>query len=385
MRWNNRALAGAGLLLMQAWQAHAWAAGWPRNATQALAARAVGGCPAGFTNCDVFGCIEGSDCPQTCADRGDSSSCSFSVNGVGCKWSLDKCVQDLQCSVGSDGSCPAGCQGCGAFQCINVELKCPVPCKYREQPACNTDEMYNGIGCAWNNNRCITWDVINAMPLGADMVAAAEDLSPVPSTAAEEPEPEPSSASETASSSASEPSSESSEPSSSEPSSEESSSESSSESSTPESSTPESPSSEEPSSEEPAEESSEESSEEPADGESSSTDEAAGASDESSGPNLPVIIGIGAGVLLLIGLISWAVLWYCTKKKKERQQMQARMQMGNADDDYMPPYVDHDAMYRESAYNDYDDSPEGISSYNKKSYYASGFSRNDANKPYQGW
>ncbi|KAJ2453685.1 hypothetical protein EV183_002089 [Coemansia sp. RSA 2336] len=373
---------GAGLLLIQAWQAHAWTVGWARNGTQSLAERAVGGCPAGYTNCEVFGCMEGSDCPQTCSDRGDASSCSFSVNGVGCKWSLDKCIQDLQCNVGTDGSCPDGCQGCGVFQCINLELKCPVPCKYREQDACNTDEMYNGIGCAWNNNRCITWDVINAMPLDGDMVAATEDLSPVPSTAVEEPES--SSTSETTSTSSSEEPSE--EPSSSESSSEEPSSESSSEESSSESSSEESSTEESSSSEEPTEESSEASSEEPTEEDSSSTDEAAGTSDESSGPNLPVIIGIGAGVLLLIGLISWAVLWYCTKKKKERQQMQARMQMGNANDDYMPPYVDYDAMYRESAYNnDYDDSPQGISSYNKKSYYTSGFSRNDANKPYQGW
>ncbi|KAJ2851549.1 hypothetical protein IWW36_001033 [Coemansia brasiliensis] len=381
MRWNNRVLAGAGLLLIQAWQAHAWAEGLTRNVTRGLVERAVGGCPAGYTNCEVFGCMEGSDCPQTCSDRTDSSSCSFSVNGVGCKWSLDKCIQDLQCNVGADGSCPDGCQGCGVFQCINLELKCPVPCKYREQEACNTDEMYNGIGCAWNNNRCITWDVINAMPLDGDMIAATEDLSPVPSTAVEEPE---SSSSETSSSETS-----SSETSSSESSEEPSSSSSEESSSSSEESSSEESSSEESSSEESSEESSSEepTEEESSDAEeSSSSDEAAGTSDKSSGPNLPVIIGIGAGVLILIGLISWGVLWYCTKKKKERQQMQARMQMGNANDEYMPPYVDYDAMYRESAYNnDYDDSPEGISSYNKKSYYTSGFSRNDANKPYQGW
>ncbi|KAJ2265886.1 hypothetical protein EV176_005790, partial [Coemansia sp. RSA 451] len=73
------------------------------------------------------------------------------MNGVGCKWSLGKCVQDVQCSVGIDGSCPDACQGCGIFQCINLELECPVPCKYRDKGECQTNELYNGIGCAWNN------------------------------------------------------------------------------------------------------------------------------------------------------------------------------------------------------------------------------------------
>ncbi|KAJ2346001.1 hypothetical protein IWW50_001961 [Coemansia erecta] len=377
MRWHNSILAGAGLLLAHSWQVHGWVDPvWVRSNVTAnyglggLDTRAVGGCPAGYSNCEVFGCIEGpeSNCPQPCASRSDATSCSFSTNGVGCRWSSNKCVQDIQCSVGMDGSCPDGCQGCGIFQCINLELECPVSCKYRDQSGCQTNELYNGIGCAWNNNRCITWDVINAMPLDAGQVAATEDLSPIPSSvlaaeseasaaseaAASEAAASEAAASEAAASEASASEAAASEAaaaaaasSSEEPTSSESSesSESSSESSE---SSETSESSEEPSTEEPESSSSDfEAAGLASDVESSSSsDDTAESNEKKSGLSMPLIIGLAVGAILLIGAISWGVLCYCTKKKKRAQEMQGRAGYGREPEHYGP-----ETMYDEQRYS----------------------------------
>ncbi|KAJ2135167.1 hypothetical protein GGH17_002494 [Coemansia sp. RSA 788] len=92
---------------------------------------------------------------------------------------------------------------------------------------------------------------------------------------------------------------------------------------------------------------------------SSSSDAEAGASAESTGkPNLPLIIGIAAGVIILVGLISWGVLCYCTRKKK--RQMNAGK---NPHPDYVPENFNHGTMYRESNYA-YEDSYKPGDSYN---------------------
>ncbi|KAJ2549242.1 hypothetical protein EV175_004519 [Coemansia sp. RSA 1933] len=137
---------------------------------QDLFARDVAGCPAGYTNCAQFGCIEGTSCPETCDTRQNSTTCPVSINGNGCKWTYDMCVQDIQCSVNATGACSEGCKGCGEFLCIIDKLTCPTPCALRSQSQCNTAEFYNGLGCAWIGNECLTWNFITNAPLANNIV-----------------------------------------------------------------------------------------------------------------------------------------------------------------------------------------------------------------------
>ncbi|KAI8325713.1 hypothetical protein GQ54DRAFT_295293 [Martensiomyces pterosporus] len=149
---------------------------YQRNAT-ALAVRdtaAAGGCQPGFINCPVFGCIQGSACPQDCTSRKDISSCAVSINGKGCAWISETCVQNVQCPINAAGQCPDGCQGCGEFQCINIGLQCPRSCASRSVNECNTLALYNGVGCGWNGSKCIPWDPINNIPIPATHVTATQ-------------------------------------------------------------------------------------------------------------------------------------------------------------------------------------------------------------------
>ncbi|KAJ2700858.1 hypothetical protein H4R19_005444 [Coemansia spiralis] len=370
MRWRNTLLAGATLLLAHPWQANGWtvidgifgnlAARGPL-ARGPLAERAVGGCPAGFTNCDVFGCIQGDSCPQPCSKRGDRTSCAYSLNGVGCKWTANKCITDVQCNIAPDGSCPVGCQGCGTFQCISADLKCPVPCKYRQQGDCNTSQLYNGIGCAWNKNKCLSWDVINAMPLDAAEIVAIQDLSPVPSGAVTDPKPQqsesesskskpPYSRSSESESSESSESSSHAKPTHSESESSESHSESKSESKSESRSESHSASRSESRSESPLP-----TAHKPGNGADhlSSESSSEGEGTTTGGISTPMLIAIIVGVLIVIGLISWAGLRHFTKKKKQQQ---------NAKPAYTE-YNDYEEEYEPNADGYYDDG-RPVSAYN---------------------
>ncbi|KAJ1665415.1 hypothetical protein IW140_003384 [Coemansia sp. RSA 1813] len=136
--------------------------------------RQVAGCPAGYTNCDMFGCIEGTACPDTCSKRQSADTCAVSVNGNGCKWTYNTCVQDIQCFVNSTGGCSSGCKGCGEFQCIIEGLTCPTPCSLRSQDKCNTAAFYNGLGCSWIGNECVTWNFVANAPLAGNVIQATE-------------------------------------------------------------------------------------------------------------------------------------------------------------------------------------------------------------------
>ncbi|KAJ2664934.1 hypothetical protein IWW48_000548 [Coemansia sp. RSA 1200] len=135
---------------------------------------AVAGCPAGYTNCATFGCIQGTECPATCSERRDAASCAVSVNGIGCKWMYNTCVQDIQCSVDPTGTCSEGCRGCGEFQCIIQGLTCPTPCAVRPMSKCNTVPFYNGLACAWIGNTCVTWNAIRNSPVAATALQPTE-------------------------------------------------------------------------------------------------------------------------------------------------------------------------------------------------------------------
>ncbi|KAJ2747511.1 hypothetical protein GGI20_000500 [Coemansia sp. BCRC 34301] len=138
-----------------------------------------GGCDPGFTLCPTFGCVQGMQCPSACSARMSALACTGSVNGFGCKWVSDTCVEDRQCPVAADGTCPSGCQGCGVFQCINQGLQCPVKCPLLPQGGCGKAPTVNGLGCAWIAGQCTVWDAINGGVLGAGRIAASQYVTPV--------------------------------------------------------------------------------------------------------------------------------------------------------------------------------------------------------------
>ncbi|PIA15796.1 hypothetical protein COEREDRAFT_87546 [Coemansia reversa NRRL 1564] len=387
MRWKHSIAVCAAILLAHPWQVHGWNAD-PLNSISnttiidELARRDVAGCPAGYTNCENFGCIEGSDCPKTCSKR-DLKTCSFSVNGVGCKWETNVCVQDVQCPINNKGSCPKGCSGCGQFQCINAELKCPVPCKERERDDCRTSALYNGIGCVWNENECIAWDVINAMPLDKNQIKANEDLSPFANSNISDSDSESSSTSteEPSETSSEDPSSESSETSS-ETSSEEPTDETTQDSSETDSKTNTSESdtndaeTEETDTEEP------DTDEDPDTSDDESSGEGAAAAEKNSGSSkVPMYIGIAAGVLVLIGLISWGALYYFSKKKKKNNQDGVYLDESNPLPTYNPDgYDDYDNHndydnhkgYNATSYTDYSRKNSG-DAYSYAKHYSSAY------------
>ncbi|KAJ2084072.1 hypothetical protein H4R24_000281 [Coemansia sp. RSA 988] len=159
------------------------------------------------------------------------------------------------------------------------------------------------------------------MPLDKDQIKATEDLSPLASSDAADSD------SESPSDSSEDPS--------------ESESESESESS---------------------DDSSDESSEDPSDDddEGSSDDDVAAAADKDSGSSkIPMYIGIVAGVLVLIGLISWGALYYFRKKKKNQQNAA------------YPDDSSHLPTYNSDDYSDYG----GNDDYgNRGDYYATSYS-----------
>ncbi|KAJ2856087.1 hypothetical protein GGI22_003922, partial [Coemansia erecta] len=63
-----------------------------------------------------------------------------------------------------------GCKGCGEFLCIIDKLTCPTPCSLRSKSQCNTAEFYNGLGCSWIGNECVTWNFITNAPLAKNIV-----------------------------------------------------------------------------------------------------------------------------------------------------------------------------------------------------------------------
>ncbi|KAJ1734316.1 hypothetical protein LPJ61_001137 [Coemansia biformis] len=79
----------------------------------------------------------------------------------------------------------------------------------------------------------------------------------------------------------------------------------------------------------------------------------------SSGPGIPLIIGIVVGVLILIGLLSWGGLYYFTKKKK--QQQQANKTEHTEYNDYENEYQDE-----EGDYDDYGRTSPYTGLYNKR-------------------
>ncbi|KAI9506430.1 hypothetical protein GGI25_004905 [Coemansia spiralis] len=269
-------------------------------APQAFQLRDVSGCPAGYTNCDMFGCVQNSTCPDVCSQR-TSANCAFSMNGVGCKWMYNTCVQDIQCSVGASGECSEGCQGCGAFQCIVDGLQCPTPCTVRPQALCGTSMLYNGFGCAWIGNGCLTWDFINGAPvaynepepsqgqLSTTTFTVTQTHTLTPTFTPKSSSTSSSTTSSTASTSISQHST-------------------TSHSSTSLSSSDESSTEEPPLSDEHSESSSKSTSSQSESNES--PDKTA-----TKGTSVPVIIGIVILVIGLIGLISWGALYMLTKDK----------------------------------------------------------------------
>ncbi|KAJ2485685.1 hypothetical protein IWW37_005868 [Coemansia sp. RSA 2050] len=77
------------------------------------------------------------------------------------------------------GSCPAGCQGCGVFQCITQGLQCPVKCERLGQGGCGKAAPVNGLGCAWVSGACVAWDIVRGGVVGPGMVRAVEYVEPV--------------------------------------------------------------------------------------------------------------------------------------------------------------------------------------------------------------
>ncbi|KAJ1647471.1 hypothetical protein LPJ64_001134 [Coemansia asiatica] len=131
-------------------------------------------CASGYTHCEYFGCIQGTQCPSPCSKRKTPNSCIFNINGKGCRWTSNTCIQDIQCPISSSGECPEGCQGCGPFQCIVNGLLCPTPCEKRTRDTCGSEMMVNGIGCVWNNEKCVLWDAVNVELLAGNQAVARQ-------------------------------------------------------------------------------------------------------------------------------------------------------------------------------------------------------------------
>ncbi|KAJ1919219.1 hypothetical protein IWQ60_007294 [Tieghemiomyces parasiticus] len=111
-------------------------------------------CPAGSILCDFFGCVPGAQCPDQCNAR-TAATCGFSVNGHGCRLEADKCIQDLTCAAPVNGTCAAGCTPCDTMRCTVAGLTCPTPCAGIADPnTCNGSAALNGLGCRWSNNKC---------------------------------------------------------------------------------------------------------------------------------------------------------------------------------------------------------------------------------------
>ncbi|KAJ1801422.1 hypothetical protein LPJ59_000304 [Coemansia sp. RSA 2399] len=277
-------------------------------APRELAMRDVAGCPAGFTNCDLFGCIEGTSCPETCDARQNVSTCPVNVNGNGCKWTYDTCVQDIQCSVNATGACSEGCRGCGEFLCIIEQLTCPTACSLRSKSQCNTAEFYNGLGCSWIGNECVTWNFITNAPLAGNIVQPTDgqvttatvtvDIVDVVTISQSSTSTSTSSTTSTTTSTTTSHSS--------------MSRQSIYWASTTHKSSSEEPTSSEPTSSEP---SSSESSSSAKPSESPSDDGLGGIDEKPKGMSVGVIVVIVLVVLGLIGLISWIALYRITKNK----------------------------------------------------------------------
>ncbi|KAJ2908161.1 hypothetical protein GGI21_003162 [Coemansia aciculifera] len=139
----------------------------------------LGQCSPGFTYCPNFGCLQVTQCPVVCSVRMNEPSCTGSINGQGCKWVSNTCVQDIQCPVSANGECPTGCQGCGVFQCINQGLQCPVKCPLLPQAGCGKAPITNGLGCAWVGGQCVVWDAVNGAVLGPGRLVANQYVTPV--------------------------------------------------------------------------------------------------------------------------------------------------------------------------------------------------------------
>ncbi|KAJ2509339.1 hypothetical protein IWW47_000037 [Coemansia sp. RSA 2052] len=142
-----------------------------------------GACDSGSILCPVFGCVQGTQCPLACSARISALTCTGSINGHGCKWVSNTCVEDRQCQIAANGTCPTGCQGCGVFQCVNQGLQCPVMCPLLPQAGCGKAATVNGLGCAWVAGQCVVWDAINGGMLGAGRIIAAQYVPPVLSPA----------------------------------------------------------------------------------------------------------------------------------------------------------------------------------------------------------
>ncbi|KAJ2254992.1 hypothetical protein GGI13_001849 [Coemansia sp. RSA 455] len=151
----------------------------PNSNSRGIQPTNSGTCDTGYTNCPVFGCIQGTQCPAPCLQRTTSLACTGSVNGKGCKWVSNTCVEDRQCPISSTGSCGTGCQGCGVFQCINQGLQCPVKCERLGQSSCGKGATVNGIGCAWMSGVCVAWDVIRGGMVGPGATSAVEYMEPL--------------------------------------------------------------------------------------------------------------------------------------------------------------------------------------------------------------
>ncbi|KAJ1983344.1 hypothetical protein H4R34_001330 [Dimargaris verticillata] len=141
-------------VIFAAGPAHGLNPHWRANVT--LARR--DDCPQGQLLCDFFGCVPGSTCPDQCNARG-AGECGFSINGKGCRWQGNSCIQDIQCGLPVDGKCSVGCIPCGNYGCAPAGMTCPTPCAGIADPnQCNGASPLNGRGCRWQDNSCVLFD-----------------------------------------------------------------------------------------------------------------------------------------------------------------------------------------------------------------------------------
>ncbi|KAJ1977119.1 hypothetical protein H4R35_002425 [Dimargaris xerosporica] len=141
-------------VVLAAGPAHGLNPHWHTNAT--LARR--DDCPRGQLLCDFFGCVPGTTCPDQCNARG-AGECGFSVNGKGCRWEANSCIQDISCGLPVDGECAAECIPCANFGCAPAGLTCPTPCEGIADPnQCNGARSLNSRGCRWQGNSCVLFD-----------------------------------------------------------------------------------------------------------------------------------------------------------------------------------------------------------------------------------